>query len=148
MGHPGFTSWVTTAPSTTATAGHLAQAVASPQRWWLQPGNHLDTMAVAWLIELLGFPASYIGTFTSGGSTANLVGLGGARQHAAEKLGIDPALDGVAALPEPRVYASPETHHVVTRAMGVLGLGRANIRLVGLDARAARRPAPAGVPHP
>ena len=133
VGHPGFTSWVTTAPTTTATAGHLAQAVASPQRWWLQPGNHLDSMAVAWLIELLGFPASYVGTFTSGGSTANLVGLGGARQHAAEKLGIDPALDGVAALPEPRVYASPETHHVVTRAMGVLGLGRANIRLVGLD---------------
>jgi len=133
VGHPGFTSWVTTAPTTTATAGHLAQAVASPQRWWLQPGNHLDSMAVAWLIELLGFPASYVGTFTSGGSTANLVGLGGARQHAAERLGIDPALEGLAALPEPRVYASPETHHVVTRAMGVLGLGRANIRLVGLD---------------
>ncbi|MEA2027035.1 MAG: hypothetical protein U9O18_10130, partial [Chloroflexota bacterium] len=75
VGHPGFTSWVTTAPSTTATAGHLAQAVASAQRWWLQPGNHLDVMAVRWLIELLGFPESYIGTFTSGGSTANLVGM-------------------------------------------------------------------------
>ena len=134
VGHPGFTAWVTTAPSTTATAGHLAQAVASPQRWWLQPGNHLDVMAVRWLIELLGFPESYIGTFTSGGSTANLVGMGAARQHAAEKLGIDAALDGIASMPEPRVYASPETHHVVTRAMGVLGLGRANIRLVGLDA--------------
>jgi aromatic-L-amino-acid/L-tryptophan decarboxylase len=133
VGHPGFTAWVTTAPSTTATAGHLAQAVASPQRWWLQPGNHLDVMAVRWLIELLGFPDSYIGTFTSGGSTANLVGIGAARQHAAEKLGIDPTLDGIAAMAEPRVYASPETHHVVTRAMGVLGLGRANIRLVGLD---------------
>jgi aromatic-L-amino-acid decarboxylase len=133
VGHPGFTGWVTTAPSTTATAGHLAQAVASPQRWWLQPGNHLDVMAVRWLIELLGFPASFIGTFTSGGSTANLVGMGAARQYAAEKLGIDPALHGIAAMPDPRVYASPETHHVVTRAMGVLGLGRANIRLVGLD---------------
>ena len=134
VGHPGFTSWVTTAPSTTAAAGHLASAVASPQRWWLQPGNHLDTMAVRWLIELLGFPESYVGTFTSGGSTANLVGIGGARQHAAEKLGIDAALDGIGAMPEPRVYASPETHHVVTRAMGVLGLGRAQLRLVGLDA--------------
>jgi aromatic-L-amino-acid/L-tryptophan decarboxylase len=133
VGHPGFTAWVTTAPSTTATTAHLAQAVASPQRWWLQPGNHLDVMAVRWLIELLGFPESYIGTFTSGGSTANLVGIGAARQHAAERLGLDPALDGIAAMPEPRVYASPETHHVVTRAMGVLGLGRANIRLVGLD---------------
>ena len=133
VGHPGFTAWVTTAPSTIATAGHLAQAVASAQRWWLQPGNHLDVMAVRWIIELLGFPTSYIGTFTSGGSTANLVGMGAARQHAAEKLGIDPALGGVAAMPRPRVYASPEAHHVIARAMGVLGLGRANIRLVGLD---------------
>jgi aromatic-L-amino-acid decarboxylase len=133
VGHPGFTSWVTTAPSTTAAVGHLVSAVASPQRWWLQPGNHLDTMAVRWLIELLGFPSSFVGTFTSGGSTANLVGLGGARQHAAERLGIDAALDGIGAMPEPRVYASPETHHVVARAMGVLGLGRANLRLVALD---------------
>ena len=134
VGHPGFTSWVTTAPSTTAAAGQLASAVAFPQRYWLQPGNHLDVMAVRWLIELLGFPASFVGTFTSGGSTANLVGLGAARQHAAEKLDIDAALDGIGAIPEPRVYASPETHHVVTRAMGVLGLGRANLRLVELDA--------------
>ena len=132
-GHPGFTSRVTTAPSTTAAAGHLASAVAFPQRYWFQPGNHLDAMAVRWLIELLGFPASFVGTFTSGGSTANIVGMGAARQHAAEQLGIDAALDGMGAIPEPRVYASSETHHVVTRAMGVLGLGRANLRLVELD---------------
>jgi len=134
VGHPGFTAWVTTAPSTIAAAGHLASAVVSAQRWWLQPGNHLDTMAVRWLIELLGFPESHVGTFTSGGSTANLVGIGAARQYAGEKLGIDPAFDGISGMPEPRVYATPETHHVVTRAMGVLGLGRANLRLVGLDA--------------
>jgi aromatic-L-amino-acid decarboxylase len=134
IGHPGFTGWVTTAPTTVATAAHLAQAVASPQRWWLQPGNHLDSMAVRWLIQLLGFPASFVGTFTSGGSTANLVGMGAARQHAGEKLGIDPAADGIEQLPAPRVYASPETHHVVTRAMGVLGIGRASIRVLDLDA--------------
>lgn len=133
-GHPGFTAWVTTAPSTIATAAHLAQAVVSPQRWWIQPGNYLDSLAVRWLLELLGFPASHVGTFTSGGSTANLVGIGAARQHAAEKLGIDAAADGIGTIPEPRVYASPETHHVVTRAMGVLGLGRTHLRVVGLDA--------------
>jgi aromatic-L-amino-acid decarboxylase len=134
IGHPGFTGWVTTAPTTTATAAHLAQAVASPQRWWLQPGNHIDSLAVRWLIELLGFPDSFVGTFTSGGSTANLVGLGAARQHAGEKLGLDPALEGIERLPAPRIYASPETHHVVTRAMGVLGIGRASIRVLALDA--------------
>lgn len=134
-GHPGFTSWVTTAPSTVATAAHLAQAVSFPQRWWVQPGNYLDGLAVRWLLELLGFPESFVGSFTSGGSTANLVGIGAARQHAGEKLGVDPAADGLAALPEPRVYASPETHKVVARAMGVLGIGRTSLRIVDLDAK-------------
>ena len=133
-GHPGFTSWVTTAPSTTAAVGHLAAAVAFPQRHWHQPGQHLDFMAVRWIIELLGFPSSFVGVFTSGGSTANLIGLGAARQHAAEKMGVDAALDGIGAIPGPRIYASPEVHHVVTRAMGVLGLGRRNLRTVDLDA--------------
>ena len=147
VGHPGFTGWVTTAPTTMATAAHLAQAVASPQRWWLQPGNHIDSMAVRWLIELLGFPASFVGTFTSGGSTANLVGMGAARQHAGERIGLDPAADGIEALPSPRVYASPETHHVVTRAMGVLGIGRDRHPGAGPGRRAAGGPAPAARLH-
>ena len=37
-------------------------------------------------------------------------------------------------MPEPRVYASTETHHVVGRALGVLGMGRANLRTIPLDA--------------
>jgi aromatic-L-amino-acid decarboxylase len=90
-------------------------------------------VAARWCIELLGFPASFVGTFTAGGSTANIVGIGAARQHAGEKLGIDPAADGISAIPQPRVYASPEVHHVITRAMGVLGLGRVNLREVPLD---------------
>src|SRR5688572_31660847 len=93
-GHPGFSGWVTTAPSTIATTAGLAAMVASPQRWWVQAGNVIDAMAVEWLIELLGFPSTYAGTFTSGGSTANLVGIGVARQHAAERLGIDASADG------------------------------------------------------
>lgn len=133
LGHPGFMGWVTTMPTTVATAAALAQTVASPQRWWVHPGNHLDHLAVRWLVELLGFPSSFAGIFTSGGSTANLVGLGAARQHAGERLGLDPALDGVAALPEPRVYASPMAHHVVGRALGILGMGRTALRSIPLD---------------
>ena len=75
-----------------------------------------------------------MGTFTSGGSTANLVGIGAARQHAGERLGLRPSLDGNEGLVEPRVYASTETHHVVGRALGVLGMGRRNLRSIALDA--------------
>ncbi|HLY13494.1 MAG TPA: aminotransferase class V-fold PLP-dependent enzyme [Candidatus Limnocylindrales bacterium] len=133
VGHPGFSGWVTTGPSDVAAAADLAQAVAVPQRWWTTAGNFVDHLAMRWLIELLGFPAASVGTFTSGGSTANLVGIGAARQHAGERLGLRPSLDGIAGMVEPRVYASTETHHVVGRALGVLGMGRRNLRSIPLD---------------
>ncbi len=133
LGHPGFSGWVTTAPTTIGAVADLVQAIASPQKWWTTPANLLDAVAMRWLIELLGFPADFVGTFTAGGSTANLVGIGAARQAAGERLGLRPSLDGIAALPEPRVYASTETHHVVGRALGVLGMGRRNLRSIPTD---------------
>jgi aromatic-L-amino-acid decarboxylase len=133
-GHPGFSGWVTTMPTTTATAAHLAQALVSPQRWWAHPGNLLEIVALHWLIELLGFPASFGGTFTTGGSSANLIGIGAGRQAVGERLGLRPSLDGIEGMPEPRVYASTEAHHVIGRALGVLGMGRRNLRLVPVDA--------------
>ncbi len=133
IGHPGFSGWVTTAPTTVAIAANLAATVASPQRWWAQAGNLVDTIAARWLVELLGFPDTFTCGFTAGGSTANLAGIGAARQHAGERLGLRPSLDGIGGIPEPRVYASVATHHVVHRALGVLGLGRGNLRAIDLD---------------
>jgi aromatic-L-amino-acid decarboxylase len=132
-GHPGFSGWVTTMPTDVGVAADLAQAVAVPQRWWATAGNFVDDLAMRWLMALLGFPAGFSGTFTAGGSTANLLGLGAARQHAGERLGLDPARDGNDGLIEPRVYCSTATHHVVGRALGVLGLGRRNLREIALD---------------
>ena len=122
-GHPGFTGWVTTMPTDVGAAADLAQAVAVPQRWWATAGNFVDDLAMRWLIALLGFPATFVGTFTAGGSTANLIGLGAARQHAGERLGLQPSRDGNDGFVEPRVYCSTETHHVVGRALGRAGPG-------------------------
>lgn len=134
IAHPGFSGWVTTGPTDVGAAADLVQAVAVPQRWWASAGNFVDHLAMRWLIQLLGFPATCVGAFTSGGSTANLIGIGSARQHAGERLGLRPSLDGLAGMVEPRVYASTETHHVVGRALGVLGMGRAHLRAIPLDA--------------
>ena len=133
IGHPGFSGWVTTMPTDVGAAADLAQAVAVPQRWWATAGNFVDDLAMRWLIALLGFPAHFAGTFTAGGSTANLLGLGAARQHAGERLGLHPSRDGNGGMVEPRVYCSTETHHVVGRALGVLGLGRSSLREIALD---------------
>src|ERR1017187_6351006 len=135
LGRPGFSGWVTTMPTTVPVVAQLAGALVAAQRWWASPGNFLEVLALRWLARLVGLPDHFEGSFTSGGATANLLGLAAARQHAGESRGFDPGLDGLARLAAPRVYASTEVHHVVLRACGVLGLGRRALRMVPVDAR-------------
>lgn len=137
LGAPGFCGWITTAPAVVPATAALAASLATPQRWWVSPGNFLEGLALRWLAALLGLPPEMgrAGSFASGGATANLIALAAARQHAAEARGIDVAMDGVAALPGPRVYAGEGVHHVVARALAVLGLGRRSLRRVPADRR-------------
>jgi glutamate/tyrosine decarboxylase-like PLP-dependent enzyme len=86
----------------------LAATVSGSANAWIHAYGTLEDLALRWLAELLGLPSTYQGVFTGGGSTANLLGLGAARQYAAERLGVDPARDGVAGLPQPCIYASKE----------------------------------------
>jgi aromatic-L-amino-acid decarboxylase len=137
IGAPGFVGWVTTMPTVVPVAAALSASIAGAQRWWVQPFNFLEHLALEWLKELLGLPASSQGTFTSGGSTANLIALAAARQAACEQRGIDASRDGLAALVKPRLYASNQVHHVVIRAAAVLGLGR--LALVQLPTDSALR---------
>ncbi|NIR45456.1 MAG: aminotransferase class V-fold PLP-dependent enzyme [Gemmatimonadetes bacterium] len=133
VGEPGFSGWMAVAPTTSGTAAALAGTVAGPQRWWIQPFNFLETVALRWLAELLDLPSDLQGTFTSGGSVATLVGLGAARQKALERHGVDPARDGLPPHIRCRIYASEEVHHVVIRAAGVLGLGRRSVASLPAD---------------
>jgi glutamate/tyrosine decarboxylase-like PLP-dependent enzyme len=134
-GAPGFCGWVTTAPAPVPATAALAASLATPQRWWVNPGNFLELLALRWLADLLGLPLDWAGSFTSGGAVANLIALTAARQRAGEQRGVDPARDGLAALREPRVYASERVHHVIARALAVLGLGRQCLRCVPLTSR-------------
>ena len=65
-------------PTTAGVIAALAASVAGSQRWWVQPFNYLETVGLDWLRSLLGLGADMQGTFTSGGSAANLVALGAA----------------------------------------------------------------------
>lgn len=134
IGAPGFSGWVTNAPTTAAVAAALAASVAGPQRYFIHAFNHLEAVALRWLGGLCGLPSELQGVFTSGGSTANLVGIGAARQRAFERLGRDPARDGLPSDVSCRIYASKEVHHVVGRSAGVLGLGRRAVATISVDA--------------
>lgn len=133
VGHPGFTGWVTTAPTTITATAALVGAFAAPQRWWVHPANSIEDIATRWLRELLTLPEHFQGVFVSGGAVANLVGLAAARQHAGERLSLDISRDGIAALPSPRVYATNQVHDVVGRAAAILGIGRENVFHAAVD---------------
>lgn len=131
---PGFSAFITTGATTVGTLAATAASVAAPQRYGHTAFNLLEELSLRWLAALFGLGGMQ-GVYSSGGSTANLLALGAARQQAFERLGRDPAAEG---LDRPvAIYASTETHHTIQRAAGVLGLGRRAVRAVACD-RAGR----------
>jgi aromatic-L-amino-acid decarboxylase len=124
---PGWAGFVTTGATTSGVAAHTAVALAGGQRYLLNSFNALERTGLAWLAELCGLPSSVAGVFSSGGSTANLVALGAARQAAFERLGIDASEDGLPAGVRGRIYGSERMHRTIHRSAAVLGLGRAAV---------------------
>jgi len=84
----------------------------------------IERTVVRWLAEAIGC-AGFDGSFTSGASTANLMALAMAREARAPA-GENGARPGI-------VYASDEIHMSIPKAVGLLGIGHANLRLVPVD---------------
>ena len=128
---PGCTSYITTGATTVGALASLSGTVASPQRFGLTAFNYLEELSLQWMAELFELPIGMKGLYSSGGSVANLIALGAARQAAFEKLGVDVAQEG---LSRPgRIYASSQSHHSVHRAAAVMGMGRASVVEVPVD---------------
>jgi aromatic-L-amino-acid decarboxylase len=127
---PGFSAFITTGSTSASTLASAAASIASPQRYMLTAFNFLEELSLQWLAKMCGI-GHMQGVYSSGGSVANLIALGGARQSAFEKSGHDPAADGVNR--PVSVYASEECHHTIQRSGGVLGIGRHAIKLIACD---------------
>ena len=130
---PGFTAFITTGGTSASTLASTAASVASPQRYSATAFNLLEELSLDWLAQMFGLGAMK-GVYSGGGSVANLVALGAARQSAFEKLGRDPGRDGVDR--EVSVYASRECHNTIQRSGGVLGIGRRAIKPIAVMSRA------------
>lgn len=135
MTSPGFLGWVTVGPPVVPAVARLATAFMGTQRYLGHTGNLLEDVGLRWLAEVCGLDQQMRGVFTSGGSVASLLALGAARQAAYERLGHDPAADGMAGVPRGRIYGSTELHHCLIKSAAVLGLGRDAVVLVDTDDR-------------
>ncbi|MEV2211490.1 pyridoxal-dependent decarboxylase [Streptomyces sp. NPDC050997] len=86
-------------------------------------GQHLERETIAWLRTLFGLSDQHHGTFVSGATMSNTVGLAIAREWLGEKKGISPAESGAGALGTVRVL-SGAAHSSVAKGLSMLGLGR------------------------
>ncbi len=97
--------------------------------------TQIESQAVRWAAEFVGYPSSAAGAFTSGGTVSNTTALAAAREHAVpgsrhEGLGNTRVA----------VYCSEEVHYSITRAIEMLGIGSRNLRTIPLASDRAMRP--------
>ena len=135
-GHPRMFGYVQ-APGTAiaAIADLLASTLnANLTAWRSAPAAvEIERLTIDWIKQILGVNVGAAGLFVSGGSMANLAALAAARRA---KAPADLTSKGAQCLHQAmRVYISEETHHSVAKAATLLGLGRDNVRTVGVDER-------------
>ncbi|WP_026542235.1 pyridoxal phosphate-dependent decarboxylase family protein [Paenarthrobacter nicotinovorans] len=83
----------------------------------------IEESAAAWLLELLGLPATADVGFTTGATTANFVGLAAGRQYLMDEAGWDLEALGLTGAPRITTFAGRERHAAVDLALRYLGLG-------------------------
>jgi glutamate/tyrosine decarboxylase-like PLP-dependent enzyme len=99
----------------------------------------LETIALEWMVDLLGLPRGTGGGFVTGATVANLCALASARHRLLERAGWDVEAKGLFGAPEITVIVGAEVHPTILKSLGVLGLGRSRITRVPVDAQGRMR---------
>jgi glutamate/tyrosine decarboxylase-like PLP-dependent enzyme len=130
--HPRFWGWVIGTGTPLAMLADMLASGMNPQTAGVQEAaRYVEERVIAWLADVMGFPAGTSGLLVSGGSMANLVALAVARQA---KAGYDVRERGVGdGTPPLVVYASTEVHSSVLKAVELMGLGHRSLRGIPVD---------------
>jgi glutamate/tyrosine decarboxylase-like PLP-dependent enzyme len=96
-----------------------------------QLASRIEQQTLGWIAERVGWKENlYGGTFTSGGTEANLSALAIALTQRYPQAA-DNGLVGLGK--QPIVYASSEAHHSLEKSLGLLGLGRKALRRIPVN---------------
>ncbi len=135
---PNFFAYFPTNASGPAILGDLVSSGLGVQGmlWPTSPAcTELETHVLDWMVEILGLPDRFRSSGRGGGviqdtaSSAALCALLAARERARGRSGTLTA------------YASEEAHSSIEKAVGIAGVGTANLRRVGVDETRALDPA-------
>ena len=98
-------------------------------------GTAIEKRVIRWLCDLFGLPENSFGTFTAGGSLANITGLKLAINRAlgrdlSQVEHLDPPGPAMAKL---TFYVSGQGHYSFDKAVDLLGIGRSQLRKLPQD---------------
>ena len=101
----------------------IGNVIASPG------GIAIENLTLLWIKQLIGYPETAGGCFTSGGSMANVTCLFAGLNNRVPWL----KEQGLSYGKTPLVYCSDQTHNSVFKALLMFGLGLQNIRIIPSD---------------
>jgi aromatic-L-amino-acid decarboxylase len=130
--HPGFMAYFPSTGSGPGILGEMLMAtlIGNAMLWRTSPvATELEALTIGWLRDGLGLAVEYDGLYTDTASTSSLTALAAARQTVT-----DVAADGLGERPRLRIYASAEAHSSIEKAAMTLGIGRAGVRRVVVNA--------------
>ncbi len=108
-------------------------AIASPV------ATKLESVALRWLVDVLGLPADAGGSFVTGATMANFSGLAAARHALLARAGWDVEGQGLFGAPPITVVVGDEVHVSLLKALNFLGLGRDRVVRVPVDGQGRMR---------
>jgi aromatic-L-amino-acid decarboxylase len=131
--HPRFWGWIFGTGTLMGAFAEFLAAVMNTNAGDIDhhSANHVERQVLAWIKQMIAYPAEASGLLTSGCSAANLIGLTVARNAMA---GYDLRKEGMSARAQKMVlYASQEIHSSVQKAVEILGLGSDALRQVPVN---------------
>jgi len=139
--HPGWFAYFPGNNSPPSVLGEMLTAAMGAQcmSWVTSPAaTELEQVVMDWLRQMVGLPAEFVGSIQDTASTATLVALLSAREHASKGV---VGLQGLSAGPPLTVYASREAHSSVDKGVKLAGYGLEQLRRIPTDALYAMDPA-------
>jgi glutamate/tyrosine decarboxylase-like PLP-dependent enzyme len=99
----------------------------------------IEQIALGWLLDVLKLPPETGGAFVTGATVANFTALAAARHAVLAKAGWNVEADGLFGAPPITVIVGAEVHPTVSKALGMLGLGRSRVVTVPVDGQGRMR---------
>ena len=135
--HPRFHGYFSVSASGPGIVGELLSAAlnVNGMLWMSCPAAvELEMVVMNWLRQWLGLPPEFFGMIHDTASVSTLHAIGAARAAA------DPDLRENGASPGLVLYTSEHAHSSVEKSAMALGIGRKNVRKIGVDAAWRMRP--------